>query len=203
MSLLVDAEAEAEKLRVADDPQLLARSRNGDCLAFAELFIRYRRFAMRIAARTSSALDPEDVATEAFTRIWRAMRNGGGPVETFGPYLATTVRNVALNLARNPRELPLAPQELSVVLEAVGDTDMALAGIGSGMMQRAFDRLSPRWRDALWATEIDGVTTAELAARLGTSNNAAAALCLRAREGLRKAWLDELDALRIRDRATA
>lgn len=187
MGLLVDVEADAEQLRLADDAELLARSRDGDCLAFAELFLRYRRVARRVAAQTSSVLDPEDVSAEAFLRVWRALRNGGGPSQAFGTYLSTSVRNVALNWCRVPREVPIEPQTLAIVLDDRGDSGVALAQIG--LISRAFRTLPQRWQDALWATEVEGVTISDLAARLGTSNNAASALCLRARNGLRKAWL--------------
>lgn len=189
MNLLVDAETEAEQLRVADDAELLARSRDGDCLAFAELFLRYRRVARRVAARTSSVLDPDDVSAEAFMRVWRALRNGGGPSQAFGAYLSTSVRNVALNWSRVPREVPVDPQALAVALETASDTEVAFAE--ADLIGRAFRSLPQRWREALWATEVEGVTTGELAGRMGISNNTAAALCLRARDGLRKAWLED------------
>jgi RNA polymerase sigma factor, sigma-70 family len=189
MSLLFDAEAAAEQLRSADDAELLERSRRGDSLAFAELFRRYRPIALMVAARTSSALDPEDVSSEAFTRVWRALRNGGGPSTAFRPYLSTSVRNVALNWRRGPQEVPLEPQAMAEVADAADDTEVALAE--AELIGRAFGRLPARWQEVLWASEVEGVSTAELARRMGTSNNATAALCLRAREGLRNAWLAE------------
>ncbi|PFG15601.1 RNA polymerase sigma factor (sigma-70 family) [Propionicimonas paludicola] len=189
MSLLFDAEAAEEQLRTAEDAELLERSRRGDSLAFAELFRRYRPLAMMIAARTSSALDPEDVSAEAFTRVWRALRNGGGPSTAFRPYLSTSVRNVALNWRRGPQEVPLDPQSFPELVESGDDTEVAITE--AELIGRAFRSLPQRWQDVLWASEVEGVSTAELAERLGTSNNATAALCLRAREGLRNAWLAE------------
>jgi len=189
MSLLFDAEAAAEQLRIADDAELLERSRRGDSVAFAELFRRYRPVALMVAARTSSALDPEDVSSEAFTRVWRALRNGGGPAESFRPYLSTSVRNVALNWRRGVQETPLEPQAMAEVLEAPDETEVVIAE--AEMIGRAFRGLPQRWQDVLWAVEVEGMSTADLAKRLGTSNNTAAALCLRAREGLRNAWLAE------------
>jgi RNA polymerase sigma factor (sigma-70 family) len=189
MSLLFDAEAQERELRSADDAELLERSRRGDSYAFAELFRRYRSTALRVAARTSSAVDPEDVSAEAFTRVWQALRNGGGPDTAFRPYLNTSVRNVALNWRRGPQETPVEPQLMAEVVESADDTEVAI--VEAELIGRAFRSLPARWQDVLWATEVEGVTTAELAERLGTSNNATAALCLRAREGLRNAWLAE------------
>ncbi len=41
----------------------------------------------------------------------------------------------------------------------------------------------------MWVTEVEGRSIAELAAEIGTSANTASALCLRARDGLKLAWL--------------
>jgi len=189
MSLLFDAEAAAEQLRTAEDAELLERSRRGDSFAFAELFRRYRRLAMVVASRTSSSLDPEDVSAEAFTRVWQALRNGGGPATAFRPYLSTSVRNVALNWHRGTREVPVEPTSLDDTLEVGDETEVAIAE--AELIGRAFRGLPARWQEALWASEVEGVSTTDLAARLGMSNNATAALCMRAREGLRNAWLAE------------
>lgn len=189
MSLLFDAEAAAEQLRTAEDAELLERSRRGDSLAFAELFRRYRRLAMMVAARTSSSLDPEDVSAEAFTRVWQALRNGGGPATAFRPYLSTSVRNIALNWRRGAREIPVEPATLAETMDTADETELAIAE--AELIGRAFRGLPARWQEVLWASEVEGVSTADLAARLGMSNNATAALCLRAREGLRNAWLAE------------
>jgi DNA-directed RNA polymerase specialized sigma24 family protein len=59
-----------------------------------------------------------------------------------------------------------------------------------GDLARAFQGLSPRWQTVLWMAEVQGRTTAEIGAHLGLSANAAAALLIRAREGLRRAYAD-------------
>lgn len=176
----------------ADDRLLLQLSRAGDTDAFAELFRRYRPFAVRVAARTSSRVDPDDASAEAFARVWHSLRAGGGPERTFTPYLAAAVRNVILNWSRR-QETPIEPATLSEVIEDTGGgaavEDTAIAISEASMVVRAFGTLPERWRTALWATEVEGRPVAELAEELRLSGNAASALCLRAREGLRVAWL--------------
>ncbi|HEY3337328.1 MAG TPA: sigma-70 family RNA polymerase sigma factor [Propionicimonas sp.] len=165
----------------------MQRSRAGDCDAYAELFRRYRSIACRIAARTSSILDPEDVTAEAFARVWSALRRGGGPERDFRPYLAAAVRNVALNMRRGVRELPTEPHLLGDIAEAAGDLEATITQ--AQVVAAAFATLPKRWRHALWFTEVEGRPVADLATEIGTSGNAASALCVRAREGLKLAWL--------------
>jgi hypothetical protein len=64
----------------------------------------------------------------------------------------------------------------------------------------AFTRLPDRWRLALWYTEVEGRSPAQVAPLLGMTPNGVAALAYRAREGLRKAYLDQhLPAVAQRD----
>ena len=170
-----------------DEATLLLRSRAGDCDAYAELFRRYRVVATRVAVRTSSTLDPQDVTAEAFARVWSALRRGGGPERAFKPYLSAAVRNVALNWRRGVQELPTEPQLLGEIADVTEELGAAVAE--AQLVTTAFATLPERWRHALWVTEIEGRPVSELAAEMGTSSNTASALCLRAREGLKLAWL--------------
>ncbi len=61
--------------------------------------------------------------------------------------------------------------------------------IESTVTVRAFRTLPERWQTVLWYTEVEGMDPAEAAPYLGLTANSAAALAYRAREGLKKAWL--------------
>src|SRR5207247_10580581 len=61
----------------------------------------------------------------------------------------------------------------------------------SGPCVRAFSRLPDRWRTVLWHLEVEGDTPAEVAPMFGLSGNGVSALAMRAREGLRQAYLQE------------
>ncbi|MGC3995553.1 MAG: sigma-70 family RNA polymerase sigma factor [Propionicimonas sp.] len=188
MSLAADAfrADDVDDVAGLDDSELLQRSRGGDATAFAELFVRYRALAVRIATRTSRDVDADDVAAEAFARVWSAVSRGRGPERVFRPYLAAAVRNVALNMCRGARDVPTDP----VMLPEVEVIDATSTGIAEAeRIQQAFDGLPPRWRAALQAVDIDDVPVQDFARRNGLSANAASALCLRAREGLKVAWL--------------
>ena len=59
------------------------------------------------------------------------------------------------------------------------------------LIVRAFSRLPERWRTVLWRLEVEGRAPAEVAPMFGLSANGVSALAMRAREGLRQAYLQE------------
>ncbi|PJJ73487.1 RNA polymerase sigma factor (sigma-70 family) [Diaminobutyricimonas aerilata] len=170
---------------IVGDDELADRSRAGDAQAFAELWSRHARAGLAAARQFQSIADPDDIVAEAYLNIFRAMQRGGGPTEAFRPYLYRTIRNVALSWARNSNNLPI---------DAAEDLPDPKADVESTVLEntvtvRAFRTLPERWQTVLWYTEVEGMEPAEAAPHLGLSANSVAALAYRAREGLRKAWL--------------
>lgn len=136
-----------------------------------------------IAARVRDADVVDDLVQETLTRVMGSR----GRVEDGGlaPYAVATARNLAVSqieaesrsrrnvhrlvdLARHPRpeEEVLRREDSTAVTEALG-------------------RLSDRERDLLVAHELDGMDTAALATRLGSTPGAVAAALSRARARLR------------------
>ena len=173
------------------DQQLLILCRAGEVEGYAELFRRHHPAAVAMAARTSTRCDPGDAAAEAFTRVWQAIRNGGGPTTAFRSYLCSTVRNVALNTTTRSHEVPADPGETFDQIRAIqADPDeLATGSVMGGMIAEVFKALPERWRQVLWLTVVEGRPVIEAAVALGISANATSALAMRAREGLRQSWL--------------
>jgi len=119
-----------------------------------------------------------------------ALRGGGGPEAAFRAYLLTTLRNTLRDRARRDRRLEwsadLAGHDPGVPWE-----DTAVAALEAALAARAFHRLPERWRQVLWLTEVERMPPATAAAALGMTPNGVAALAYRAREGLRRAYLQE------------
>ncbi|MGB8857673.1 MAG: sigma-70 family RNA polymerase sigma factor, partial [Ilumatobacteraceae bacterium] len=174
-------------MRELSDAELIAGARKGDSDAYGELYRRHVDSA-RAAARalTRSRSDADDVTSEAFARVLRALQSGGGPDVSFRPYLVTAVRNVFYDKVRRNREEPTEDMsdEVNVALldSAKSQEDGAFAAV-------AFATLPERWQLVLWHTEVEGRSVAEVAPMLGLAPNAVAALAYRAREGLRQAYL--------------
>ena len=174
---------------VPSDADLIVAARGGDEAAYAELYSRHVGGA-RAAARSliRSRSDADDLVSEAFTRVLRALRNGGGPELAFRPYLLTAVRNAFYDRTRKDQRVDVR-EEVPEDLDAVLLSRAAMAGEDKEMIARAFANLPERWQTVLWHTEVEGRSPAEVAPMLGIAPNAVAALAYRAREGLREAYL--------------
>ena len=166
------------------DAALAARVRAGDESAFAELWKRHARAGAAAAYKFSSIADADDLVSEAYLRILRAMQQGGGPHEAFRPYLYSTIRNIALDWRA---KLPAVSLEVTPEIE--GPEDPQSAAIERTVTVRAYRTLPQRWQAVLWYMDVEGMAPAETSVLLGLSPNATSALAIRAREGLKNAWL--------------
>lgn len=169
------------------DQDLIEKTRGGDHRAFAELWRRHYRSGARVARQFTSSLDVDDLVSEAYTRIYQRVLAGGGPTGAFRPYLYTTIRNLASTWGAAARDVQvddIADYEDPATL----DDPVAIA-LDRTLTARAFRSLPERWQSVLWYTEVEGMDPHEVAPLLGMTANGVAALSYRAREGLRKAWL--------------
>lgn len=167
------------------DEVLAERTRTGDLEAYAELWQRHAAAGLGMARRFGGIADPDDLVSEAYLQILRALQRGGGPYGAFRPYLYRTIHNVAMAWRPKAASVPL---DLTEELEDSA-IDLETATIENTITVRAFRTLPDRWQSILWYTEVEGMDPAAAAPLLGLTANAAAALSYRAREGLRKAWL--------------
>jgi RNA polymerase sigma factor (sigma-70 family) len=171
------------------DTDLLEAVRAGDTAAYGTLYERHgpatRRLAFTLA---SDPADADDLVAETFTKVLATLRSGRGPQVAFRAYLHTTLRHVCYHRARRDRRLEFTDDLLRY---DAGEPfqDPAVGRLERAYAARAFRELPPRWRDILWHTEIEGASPAEIAPALGLSPNAVAALAHRAREGLRRRYL--------------
>jgi len=174
-------------VRQLDDAALIDNTRAGDADAYGELYRRYYQAARAAAhALTHNRSDTDDLISEAFARVLRASRSGGGPDVSFRPYLVTAVRNAFYDRMRCNRELP-SDDMFDDINGALfdGEKDREDGAFATA----AFAALPPRWQQVLWHTEVEGRSATEVAPLLGLAPNAVAALAYRAREGLRQAYL--------------
>jgi RNA polymerase sigma factor (sigma-70 family) len=170
------------------DAELIESARSGDSRAFGELWQRHYRSAVRVARQCTSSIDADDLVSEAYARIYQRVLAGGGPEGAFRPYLYTTIRNLAATWG--------AQQSHSVQVDLIEDfederipEDPAAYALDRTLTARAFRSLPDRWQTVLWYTEVEGMDPHEVAPIMGMTANGVAALSYRAREGLRKAWL--------------
>jgi RNA polymerase sigma factor (sigma-70 family) len=173
-----------EELADLGDVELADAVRAGHVEAYAVLWERHAAAGRAAARRLTSTYDPDDLLQEAYLRILRSLQLGSGPTGPFRAYLYTTVRGVAATWSRTP-----APVPVDEVPDVVDETDVSTAVLERSTTVKAFRQLPERWRSVLWYTEVEGMGAREAGTMLGLSAQATAALAYRAREGLRRAWV--------------
>jgi RNA polymerase sigma factor (sigma-70 family) len=174
----------------SSDAALIRLLRAGDQEALAALFARHRAAATRLARQLVDQASADDVVSEAFLKVAAAIRRGGGPDEAFRPYLLQAVRRGAIDLYRGRREVAVDPTDNtgSVGSEASDDPTQRVAdGL---LIRQAFSSLPERWQAVLWLTEVEGSDRNSVGSELGINASAVSSLALRARTGLRKAYIE-------------
>ena len=171
--------------------------------SYEELYVEHAPAARRLALSMVPPDVADDIVAEAFTRVLGAIRAGGGPGVTFRGYLLAAVRNLASDWLRTRRRMTsisdvdaaagdrAAERSTETLWISSGAEDQAEARAEARLVARAFARLPARWRAVLWHLEVEGEAPAAVAPLFGVSANGVSALAVRAREGLRQAYLQE------------
>ena len=180
---------------VDDDVRLMLAFRSGDDRAFDALFERWAARVLRFLERmVSEAGVAEDLVQETFLRVWRA-RERYEPGARFSTWLFTIAGNAARNELRRPfrrasHESLDDGDEEGAPLALSGEdppsdelVDARRAGQG---LEAALAELPERQRSALWLRAVEGLSYAEVAEALATSEKSVKALIHRARVTLAK-----------------
>ena len=172
----------------AADALLLEALREGDQRAAGVLYQRYQPQLRRYAASLVSREHVDDVVSEAFARMLRAIGNGSGPRDHPVRYLMVVVRTTACSLRTREARRTQLEGRLHVPGMLVGPPD----DDGTAALHQAFTALPDRWRQVLWMTEVERLSGQEAADRLGLKPDALYALAMRARKALRAAYLEAI-----------
>ncbi|QIK64169.1 sigma-70 family RNA polymerase sigma factor [Leucobacter viscericola] len=177
-----------EERRAATDAVLCDRVRHGDGFAFTELYTRHYEGGIKYAVRlVRDRQDAEDLLSEAFARTLDVLKRGKGPTESFRAYLNMVLRNLHIKAAdANTVALPDdADNYLSQLQEPDSNEKMG----ERELIYVAFTSLPERWQSVLWSLEVEGLDLSEVGEQIGMRPNAVAQLALRARDGLKIAYL--------------
>lgn len=172
------------------DAELVVRTRAGDREAYGLLYARHVDAVRRAARRCARDRDTaEDLTGEVFTRVLEVLRAGGGPQEAVRAYLLTTLRRLAVDWSRSGRRIVPLDEHARDLTEPGTPWEPVARGMDRALVRRAYATLPERWQVVLWHTAVEGDPPARIAPLLGVSPNAVAALAVRARAGLRRAFL--------------
>ncbi|KUM35736.1 sigma-70 family RNA polymerase sigma factor [Arthrobacter sp. EpRS71] len=184
----LDGTSRDETITNDGDDVLVARVRAGDIDAFEELFQRHHSMALYVASKQAdNEADVEDIVSDAFTAVLQYLVAGKGPETFFRAYLLTAVRRIAYKA--NHAGSRTRPTETYHLDGAEHHHDSILAEFESTAIAQAFTSLPERWQAALWYIDVEEMKPKAASPMLGLSPNAVSSLVLRAREGLRQAYL--------------
>jgi RNA polymerase sigma-70 factor (ECF subfamily) len=171
-----------------EENRLMRAIADGDRAAFVRLMDLHGSFALTLAARlTNSAADAEEVAQEAFLRVWRQApdwRPAAGA--RFRTWLYRVVINLCLDRRRRRPFLALDDIAEPEAPDPDGLTRMTEVE-GTHLVRSALSELPDRQRTALALSYFDGLSAARAAETMGVSVTALEALLVRGRRGLREA----------------
>lgn len=144
------------------DAVLLAKCREGDQNACAELLRLYRDKAMNIAyGLLQSRADAEDAAQEAFIRAFRFLQDFKGE-SAFSSWLYRIVVNVSMEILRKPSKKELACEDVSC------GEDQDFSNVEKRMhIDQLLGTMPIHLRTALVLREVDQLNYDEIAAILG------------------------------------
>ncbi len=177
-----------------EDVRLMLEFQRGEDGAFDALFDRWATRLLRFLQRMVK--DPavaEELVQETFLRVHRA-RKRYSPEAKFSTWLYTIAGNAARNELRRPfrrhvhestdAEREGAPLELEASAPAI-DAVVHARRVGD-TVEAALSHLPERQRAALWLCAVEGLSYAEIAETLDTTEKSVKALVHRARVALAK-----------------
>jgi len=170
-----------------EDVRLMLAFASGDTQAFDALFGRWAPRLLRYLERlVRDAATAEELVQEAFLRVHRA-RDRYSPDARFSTWLYRIATNLAWNELRRPRRRDPheSIEESAPLVDAHSGVDeLAHARRVADEVETALAELPERQRSALWLAAVEGLSYAEVAVAIDTSEKAVKALVHRARSSL-------------------
>jgi len=163
----------------APDAEAIWRDFHGGLLGFIERRVRSREIA-------------EDILQDVMLRIHRRA-DGIERAEAIGAWVHTIARNAIADHYRSARVRREVATERDIDSEQAGKPEAEAAdarGELAACVAPLLTRLPPSYREALILTELEGMTQAEAAQRLGLSLSGAKARVQRGRAQLKAVLLD-------------
>jgi RNA polymerase sigma-70 factor (ECF subfamily) len=171
------------------DEALLGKTAQGDQRAFRTLMARHMGRAIRLAESIMRATaDVDDIAQEAFVRVWNGAASFDPTVARFSTWLYRIVLNLAIDRSRRPRGDPIEKAG-----EIATDEPGALAGLIAkeerSAMVECISQLPERQRAAIALFHFEDLSGREAAAAMEMTEKAFESLLTRARTTLRQRML--------------
>jgi RNA polymerase sigma-70 factor (ECF subfamily) len=175
------------------DEELMALVAAGDNTAFRRLMARHMGRAIRVAETVvRGSAEADDIAQEAFIRIWRNANSFDPRVARFTTWMHRIVVNLSIDRKRRngSGHLPV-PEELPDGRDSALDT--LVAAEQQEAVQCALGELPERQRAAIALFHFEGLSGRDSALAMNLSESAFESLLTRARSALKQRVLTTLD----------
>jgi RNA polymerase sigma-70 factor (ECF subfamily) len=150
-----------------------------------DAWIGYRaRLLAYITARTRSSQDAEDILQDVFEKVHRCIGTLRDDAH-LAPWLYRVTHNAIVDHYRRRRPVPTANEPTDHAEEELPIAEQRLAPFLNDLIAE----LPPIYREALTLTELEGLTQAAMAQRLGLSASGAKSRVQRGRALLRRQLL--------------
>jgi RNA polymerase sigma-70 factor, ECF subfamily len=169
----------------SDETELVLRSGGGDAGAFRTLTERHLASVTGIARRMlRDDAEAEDVAQEAFLRLWRSGTSLDIGAAGVKPWLRRVVSNLCIDRVRGRQKLTVV-EDLPDRAEAPAQHAALEAKELQARVDLALKKLPERQRLALTLFHYEGLSQVEVGEAMGISDEAVESLLGRARRQLK------------------
>src|SRR5882757_972855 len=175
------------------DAELITAVRAGDRDAYGVLWGRHETAARNLARQIAKSSDVDELVSESFYRVLRALDGGGGPDGAFRPYLLSTLRRVNIDTGRGYYQRVSLTDDDTELEGTPGDSaaDIAIEQGEQTAAWKAWASLPDSSRTLLWHLLVEEETPAAIAPLMGTTPNGVSSRAVRAKERLRQAFLQQ------------
>ena len=172
------------------DDELVRRAGQGDAAAVQALVAKKLRRVLALAERMlGDAAEAEDVAQEAFFKVWRNAPNWRPGAAKFDTWLHRVTLNLCYDRLRRRRERPVAEPPETPDPGPAPDRGLLAADVGV-RVRAALRALPPRQREAIVLCHYQELGNIEAAGVMGVSVEALESLLSRGRRALKSALAD-------------
>jgi RNA polymerase sigma-70 factor (ECF subfamily) len=170
------SQSHEEKKRLSELTVLLTRAASGDAAAFEQIVVRHERRVLTLSWRLLGIMeDAQDAAQEVFLRTFKYLHRFDTQ-KPFEPWLVRMTVNVCRDLGRARQLRGAVLVEQSDSYDPAGQRDPGNDPHAElqfeqqrQMLHRALTELPEKERTAFVLRDIEGMTTAETAEALGSS----------------------------------
>ena len=156
-----------KKSEIMEDAQILQDIKSGNTDLYKQLILKYESLvAGTVIGMIGNCSEAEDIGQEVFIRFYKAINNFRGD-SSVGTYLTRIAINLSINeIKRRKRKNLFFKPNNEQILDIVDTESKSDYDDSREMVQKAIQKLEPKFRSVIVLRLIDGYSTDETAKTL-------------------------------------